>query len=93
MKKVILKKIFKYIYTDENKYQESLKKRLNESNDSNIREIFHIILNYFRLDKLSKEIDHNENELIQKFLSEKYSKLVLDNFNELKKIVCLIKAK
>ena len=41
--KVILKKIFKYIYTDENKYQESLKKRLNESNDSNIREIFHII--------------------------------------------------
>ena len=90
--KVILKYIFKYIYNDGNKYQELLKKRLDEPNN-NIREIFHIVLNHFRLDDLSKELNHNENELIQKFLSEKYYYLMFDNINELKKIICLIKAK
>ena len=89
-KDVILNEIFKHIYINDDKFNELF---LNLLNDSKIEKLFHIILNYIRLDDYSKEINDVENEQIHKFISEKYNNFVDSNIEIIIELCCLIKAK
>ena len=89
-KDVILNEIFKHIYIKDDKFNELF---LNLLNDSKIEKLFHIILNYIRLDDYSKEINDVENEQIHKFISEKYNNFVDSNIEIIIELCCLIKAK
>lgn len=89
-KDILLNEVFKYIYEDNNKYNELFLSLLNKSS---IKNLFCLILNHVRLEDYDNPLDSEEKISIENFISTNYEDFVDSNINEIAQLCCLIKAK
>ena len=89
-KDILLKEVFKYIYEDNNKFNELFSTYLK---NLPIEKLFYLILNHVRLDNYSNKIDPEEKKIIGNFIFHNYKKFVSLNIDEVAQLCCLIKAK